>query len=142
MFIHVAEPPRITTHPQELKDAVQGKPVTFTVQAIGTEPLNYHWRWKPATEDGSEQWQSCDAEWCDGATLTIPSVQQFNTGSYCCVVSNSVGTQISKAAQLSVGKNPMFKPEYKVHVTPQIALITCTSLIFLVRGWGLDTKLL
>ena len=34
------------------------------------------------------------------------------------------------------------QPEYKVHVTPQIALITCTSLLFLVRGWGLDTKLL
>ena len=106
LHIHVAEPPRITTHPQELKDAVQGKPVTFTVQAIGTEPLiNYHWCWKPATEDGSEEWQTCDAEWCDGATLTIPSVQKSNEGSYCCVVSNCAGTQISKAAQLKVGKD-------------------------------------
>ena len=103
--IHVDDPPRITIHPQGLKDAVHGEPVTFTVQAIGTEPLNYHWRWKPAAEVGSEEWQTCDAEWCDGVTLTIPSVQQFNEGSYRCVVSNCAGTQISKAAQLKVGKD-------------------------------------
>ena len=104
-LIQVAEPPRITTHPQELKDAVQGKSVTFTVQAIGTEPLNYHWQWNPAAEDRSEEWQPCRAEWCDGATLTIPSVQQFNEGSYRCVISNCAGTLISKAAQLKVGKD-------------------------------------
>ena len=79
--------------------------MAFTVQATGTEPLNYHWQWNPAEEDGSEEWQSCDAEWSDDATLTIPSVQQFNEGSYRCVICNSAGTQISKPAQISVGKN-------------------------------------
>ena len=79
--------------------------MAFTVQATGTEPLNYNWQWSSSAEVGSEQWQSCDPEWCDGATLTIPSVQQFNTGSYRCVICNSAGTQISKPAQISVGKN-------------------------------------
>ena len=105
MSIHVAEPPRITTHPQDLKNAVPGKLAKFTIQAIGTEPLNYNWQWKPSAEVGSEEWRTCDAEWCDGATLTIPSVQQSSEGSYCCVVSNCAGSMVSKPAQLSVGKN-------------------------------------
>ena len=39
LFLYVAEPPRITTHPHDLKDAVRGKQAKFTVQATGTEPL-------------------------------------------------------------------------------------------------------
>ena len=107
----------VTSHPKSRKDVSPGKHVAFTVKATGTNPLSYQWQWKPAVkpvkdaneEDGSEEWQSCDAEWCDGATLTIYSVQQFNEGSYRCVISNHAGSQISKAAQLSVGKNPVFK---------------------------------
>ena len=107
LFLHVADPPRITTHPQELKDAVQGKSVKFTVQATGTHPLNYRWHWKLAREGGgSGEWQPCPAEWSDGASLTMPSVQKSNEGSYCCVVSNHAGRQISNPAELSVGKNP------------------------------------
>ena len=52
MFLHVhvaeLEPPRITTHPQEIKDAVQGKAATFTIQVTGAEPLKYHWQWNSA----------------------------------------------------------------------------------------------
>ena len=102
----VAELPRITSHPQDLENAVQGKSAKFTIQATGTEPLNYHWEWKSAGEDESEGWQPCDAEWCDGATLCIPSVQKSNEGSYRCVVSNCAGNQTSNPAELSVGKNP------------------------------------
>ena len=107
IFIHVAEPPRITTHPQELKNAVPGKLAKFTIQAIGTEPLNYNWQWNPAAED--EEWQPCAPELFDGATLTIPSVQKSNEGSYRCVISNCALTLISKATQLSVGKNKAYK---------------------------------
>ena len=101
--MYVAEPPRITTHPQELKNAVQGKPAKLTIQATGTEPLSYLWQWKPAgEEDGSEEWQPCPAEWCDGATLTIPSVQKSNEGSYRCVISNCAGSLASAPAKLEV----------------------------------------
>ena len=100
----------VTSHPKSRKDISPGKHVAFTVKATGTNPLSYQWQWNPAAENGnkeggSEEWQPCDAEWCDGATLTILKVQQFNEGSYRCVISNHAGTQISKAAQLSVGKN-------------------------------------
>ena len=106
LFI-VADPPRVTTHLQELKDAILGKTVMFTVEATGTEPLNYQWlHWKPAwKEGGSKEWQPCPAGWCDGATLIIPSVQKSNEGSYCCVVSNCAGSQASNPAGLTVGKN-------------------------------------
>ena len=103
-----ADPPRITAHPQELNGVVPGKPVTFTVQVISTEPLTYQWQWKPAGEgSGSGEWQQCDADsFRDASTpkLTIAGVQKSNEGSYCCVVSNCAGIQTSKQANLSVGK--------------------------------------
>ena len=103
------EPPKITIHPRSLKEISPDKPVLFTVQATGTDPLSYHWQWNPTEE---EEWQSCPAEWSDGATLTIPSVQKSNEGSYCCVVSNYAGNQTSNPAQLSVGKNPAYIGAY------------------------------
>ena len=94
---HVADPPRITTHPQEINNAVPGNQVEFTIQATGTQPLNYQW----GCEKGS------DVEMFPGAsssTLTIPSVQKSNEGSYCCVVSNCAGNQTSEPAKLNIGK--------------------------------------
>ena len=101
LFLHVAEPPRITAHPHDLTDVVRGKPAKFTIQATGTEPLMYQWEWKPAEEEGgSEEWQPCDAEWSDGVTTLIP-MQKFNEGWYRCIVSNCAGNQTSKAVQLN-----------------------------------------
>ena len=106
-ILYVAEPPRITSHPQGMKDAVPGEPVMFTAEATGTEPLNYQWKWKPTIDDDSE-WQLCDVERFPGAdtsTLTIPNPQKSNEGSYCCVISNSADSQTCNAAKLTVGKN-------------------------------------
>ena len=106
----VADLPRIITHPQEIKDVVQGKPARFSIQASGTEPLNYNWEWKPAEERGeSEDWQPCDAKLCKGATLSIAKVEKSNEGSYRCVVSNFAGNQTSIPANLTVGKSSTFK---------------------------------
>ena len=104
--MQTADPPRVTAHPQGVKDAIPGQPVTFTVHVTGTEPLNCQWQWKSAGEEGgSEELQLCDIESSDGTTLKIPSVLKLNEGSYQCVISNCAGSQISKAAKLSVGKN-------------------------------------
>ena len=103
LLAYVADPPSITTHPQDLKDAIRGKFAKFAIQATGTEPLSYHWQWKPAEEEGgSKEWQPCRAEWCDGATLTIPSVQKSNEGSYRCVISNCASNETSEQAKLTV----------------------------------------
>ena len=107
-FLYTAQPPRITTHPQKVKDAIPGNSAKFTVQATGTEPLNYNWQWKPAEKgSGSKKWEPCRAGKSDGTTLIFPTVQKDNEGSYRCVISNHAGTEISKEAQLSVGKKLM-----------------------------------
>ena len=109
-FLYSVEPPRITIHPQKVKNAIPGNSAKFTVQAAGTEPLNYIWQWKPAEKgSGSKEWKTCDEGRSDSATLTIPSVQKANEGSYRCVVSNLAGEQTSNSAKLGVGKNLMFK---------------------------------
>ena len=79
--------------------------MTFTVQATGTEPLNYQWELNTGDESGV--WQSCDVERFPGAnnsTITIPYVQKSNEGSYRCVISNIVDSQISETVHLSIGK--------------------------------------
>ena len=101
--IHAAKLPRITSHPEQLKDAVPGETLAFTIQASGTEPLNYQWE----IRDESGGWQFCDVERFPGAntsTLTIPTVQKSNAGSCRCVVSNIVGSQTSEPVNLNIGK--------------------------------------
>ena len=100
--INAAKLPRITSHPQQLKDAVPGKTLAFTIQASGTEPLNYQWE----IGDESGGWQLCNVERFPGAnssTLTIPSVQKSNEGSYCCTVTNCAGSETSECATITVG---------------------------------------
>ena len=108
MFLRTTdEPPMVTDHPKRLKDAVPYKPVTFTIQAAGTEPLHYQWQWKLKMGDGNGGWQLCDVEKFPGASssaLIIPSVQKSNEGSYCCIVSNYAGSETSECATLTVGE--------------------------------------
>ena len=109
-FVYAADPPKISSHPQDLNNAVPGKSVAFTIQATGTEPLCYQWQQNRAVEGTScEEWQQCGAESFPDASspkLIISSLQKLNEGSYRCVVSNCAGIQISKPAKLSVGKIP------------------------------------
>ena len=119
--------PRITSHPQDLKDAVLGELVLFTAEATGTAPLSYQWEWKPAMNDGSE-WQPCDVERCAGAensTLTIFSAQKSDEGSYHCVITNCAGKKTSKSAELNISKNPNFTFATRV-VRMKYALLTCS----------------
>ena len=105
------DPPRVTADLNDLEDAVPGQEVMFTVRATGTAPLHYQWKWKAAQKEGNEEWQQCDGEWCQGTTLRIPGpcVQKSIEGNYQCVIKNCAGGVISKAAKLSIGKNPDIK---------------------------------
>ena len=108
MFLFtIDDPPKITDHPKSLKDAVPDKPVKFTVQATGTEPLYYQWQWKLRTGDGNREWLPCDVERFPGANssrMTIRSVQKSNEGSYHCTVRNYAGGETSECATLTVGE--------------------------------------
>ena len=102
-FFFLDKPPQITDHPKSSKDVFPGKPVSFTVQATGTEPLSYQWQRKSEEEEGGrEDWHPCPIKWCNGATLTIPKVKMSSEGSYCRVVSNYAGKQTSNPARLEV----------------------------------------
>ena len=106
-----ATPPQITAQPTSLEEIPTGKPVTISIQATGTEPMNYQWQcWKPeGEEDENEDWQDIT---CDGgkfqevkAGLKLTAVQACNAGYYRCVVSNSAGSETSQCANLVVGKH-------------------------------------
>ena len=112
--VHVVEPPRIITHPQELREVVERKSARFYIQATGTEPLTYKWQWKQIGKGcASEKWEPCRAKWSSGATLTIPKVEKSNEGSYRCVVSNFAGDQTSNPAELTMGKNATFSTQLR-----------------------------
>ena len=108
-FGSVADHPKITTHPQELKCTISGRPVSFTVEATGTQPLSYQWQWKPVVEGvSSEEWQNLSSgrsvQGADTATLTFTSIESCSEGLYQCVVTNIVGEKISKCADYIIGE--------------------------------------
>ena len=103
-FPHTAKPPRIITRPKEIKNAIPGKIATISIEATGTEPLNYQWQHK--TGDG--RWLSCDVERFSGAnssTLTILSVHKSNEGGYRCIVNNCAGSETSEFGTVTVGES-------------------------------------
>ena len=98
----IAKPPKISTQPSSQKDILPGNCVTFTIQATGTEPLNYQWERKTSGEEGaSKKSQSFP---CGETELKVTGVQACNAGYYRCVVSNSAGSETSQYALLTVGK--------------------------------------
>ena len=109
LSFYTAKPPQIILQPTSKENILPGKSTTFTVEAIGTEPLKYQWQWKPAGK-GVEQdeWQNLttdshiiqEVESC----LKLARVQARNAGDYRCVVSNSAGSEISQVFSLTVGK--------------------------------------
>ena len=88
---------------------VSGKPVSFTVQATGTEPLSYQWQWKPIVEGvSSKEWQNLPSggsvEGADTATLTYLNIEFCSEGLYRCVVTNTVGEEISEYIDHIIGE--------------------------------------
>ena len=104
-----AEPPKIKLHPQSIKEYLPGKPVSFNVQATGTEPLSYQWQWKPVGKgDSSEEWQNIT---CGGSVqgenssrLTYPSTEFCSGRLYRCVVTNVFGERTSQIVDCTVGE--------------------------------------
>ena len=102
----LAEPPKITTHPEELKDTVPGKPVSFTVDATGAEPLSYQWQWKPTGK--KEEWRNLSSggslQGTDTPMLKFLSSESCSEGLYRCMVTNLVGAVPSNCADYIIGE--------------------------------------
>ena len=138
LSFYAAKPPQIKLQPTNNNDIVPEESATFTIEAIGTDPLNYQWQWKPFGR-GFEQdeWQNLTTD--DNifqqveARLKLTSVQACHAGNYRCVVSNSAGSEISQTASLTVGKlaySLWFEcANYRQHALT-VTLDSATSLLF------------
>ncbi|HPC60588.1 MAG TPA: immunoglobulin domain-containing protein [Verrucomicrobiota bacterium] len=83
-------PPGIVTQPQS-QTVNAGDTVTFTVEAGGTEPLSYQWRFNGA-----------DLEGATSSAFVIADVREIHGGAYSVVVSNVAGVAVSADALLTV----------------------------------------
>jgi len=83
-------PPFIVTQPEGQGVAV-GQNVTFTITAVGTEPLLYQWQFDGAGILGATS-----------ASLTLASVQVSNQGAYSVTVTNALGGLVSSNAVLAI----------------------------------------
>lgn len=91
----VNAPPNITTQPSN-QTVAQGQPVTFTVGAGGSTPLNYQWQRNMVNIQGA-----------NSPSYTIASTAFADNGAkFRCVVSNGFGTSNSNEATLTVTAPP------------------------------------
>ncbi len=94
--ITVLLPPTIAIQPSS-QSVVPGSNVTMSVTATGTAPLAYQWRSNGANLAGATT-----------SVLSLPNVQQANSGSYSVIVTNPYGTVTSSVAVLTVLVPPSF----------------------------------
>ena len=91
----VTAPPNIITQPSN-QTVAQGQPVTFTVSAGGSTPLNYQWQRNMVNIQGATS-----------SSYTIASTAFADNGAkFRCVVSNGFGTSNSNEATLTVTAPP------------------------------------
>ena len=86
----------ITIHPQDELNVTLGNCAMFTVIATGSS--TYTWKHNGSTLPSDDRFQP------DNNLLTIQNVQPSDVGSYCCVVSNAVGSITSNSASLALSE--------------------------------------
>ena len=135
LSFYVAKPPQVKLQPTNEKDILQGKSATFTIEAIGTEPLNYQWQWKPfGSGFEQDEWQNLSTD--DNifqqveARLKLTDVQACHAGDYRCVVSNSEGSEISQTASLTVGKLAYYLWFEPANCRQHVFTVTLDSCIY------------
>ncbi|MGA2787904.1 MAG: immunoglobulin domain-containing protein [Verrucomicrobiota bacterium] len=89
--------PSIITQPQDQANILPGATATFSVEASGSDPLNYQWYYNTNTVLTN----------ATDSTLTITNVQLANAGSYSVVINNVAGSTNSSNAFLTVNNSPV-----------------------------------
>jgi pectate lyase len=97
LTVNIPVAPSITVQPQDQSNILPGTTATFSVNASGSDPLNYQWYYNTNTLLAN----------ATDSTLTITNIQPGNAGSYSVTVSNFVGGVISSNAFLTVNTNPV-----------------------------------
>ena len=123
-------PPTITAQPQS-QTATAGANVTFAVTADGTAPLGYQWRKSGATlTDGG------NVSGAATAALTLANVRLGDAGNYDVVVSNGLGTNISRAATLTVTIFPRPIPSRPTSFPLGVPSIPTIQGAVIAWGWN------
>ena len=92
----IVSPPFIITEPDDAT-VLAGAAATFSVEAVGDEPLRYQWQM-----DGTNLIDGGAIVGSTTSTLTINSASASNAGTYSVIVSNDLDYDLSDRAVLSV----------------------------------------
>jgi hypothetical protein len=116
--ILVLGPPLIVLQPQS-QQVLVGDDVILTVEATGTQPLFYQWRFNGLEIEGA-----------NGATLQLTNLQVADTGLYDVVVANEFGAAISDKASLVVLQPPTIvqPPPPPTNVIIGASLMLCAEV--------------
>jgi prepilin-type N-terminal cleavage/methylation domain-containing protein/prepilin-type processing-associated H-X9-DG protein len=101
-----SNPPNINQHPNSQTVTV-GANVTFNVNATGSNPKTYQWRYNGTNIAGATN-----------QSYTISNVQLAHAGDYSVVVSNAFGSDTSNSASLTVNA-PLVAPAIVTQPAPQ-----------------------
>jgi outer membrane protein assembly factor BamB len=91
--VQVLFPPKVTMQP-ESQEALAGTTVRFSVEATGTPPLNYQWKFSGLPLGGS-----------DGPDLELNNVKESFSGEFTVTITNEHGEVTSEPAMLTVIKD-------------------------------------
>ena len=86
------KPPKITSHPNDIRDVLPGKQVPLEVTASGHD-IRYQWEKNRIAIPGATS-----------RKFNIFDVMLDNEGDYQCVVNNNAGNSLSNSAKLTLCK--------------------------------------
>jgi len=95
-YADIVTAPTITGQPQSRTNGV-GTTATFTVTAVGTDPLSYQWR-----RAGTNLLNGGNVSGATSSLLTLANVQLADATNYSVVVTNYLGSATSSEATLTV----------------------------------------
>ncbi|MGH9720618.1 MAG: PQQ-dependent sugar dehydrogenase [Bryobacteraceae bacterium] len=121
-----SQAPTISTHPVS-QTISAGQPVTFSVTASGTPPLNYQWQRNGSNIGGATS-----------SSYTIAAVSSGDNGAqFQCVVSNSAGSAASNSATLTVVAN---QPPVAAIQAPAAGSFYSAGEVIAYSGTGSDPE--
>jgi hypothetical protein len=107
-------PPAITNQPHGVA-VIAGQDASFAVEASGTVPLSYQWRFNEAMIAGATE-----------TSYSVLNAQPANAGSYTVVVTNIAGTVTSETAILTV---VVTRPTVSIGLAGGIVAVSVESLL-------------